>query len=563
MGDFNPQLPTKYNGTNKYVTFFVTRNRSPTGADYRQPETGTLYALGTVWQTGKNPTTGVQGDLWMLSKIVANVAYWVQVAGGGVGPLLGLTTPQGLSPVFPNGMGLIDLLEGAGISITGGVNNVTIANTGALNDYHVARYIVSAGGAADGANYTTLPTAYAAAVAAGGNQTVFLQPGTYSIGTQTLSPGVNISAFTCDAFTPNVTLSGTLSLTTAGTVSLSGLNLQTNSSSLASVTGSAASVLKLRDCYLDCLNSTGITFSSSSASSAIELVNCQGNIATTGISLFTHSSAGTLTISNTRVRNTGGSDTASTVSAGVCNISYSDLLFPIISSLDGAMGCGYSNFNTEVTNTISLTLGGSGIQSVKYCGVQSGNASAISISTIGLIQKCEVNSTNTNAITGAGAINYSDIVFTGTSTTINTTTQTGSGTLQGSKNTAPAAGFLGEVKTNSASGVPLANVTPANATSLALTPGVWDIDAWAFIGNTGAGTAMIAQISGTSATFTGVAGIQWDFLSLTATALNYTLKPPKVRAVISANTTYYLVVQSNFTTGASGVNGVITATRVG
>lgn len=80
MPNFNPLNPTKFLGTNKYITFFVTRNRQPTGADYRQPETGTLYSVGTVWQVGKDPTTGVEGELWMLSKIVANVAYWVVIS---------------------------------------------------------------------------------------------------------------------------------------------------------------------------------------------------------------------------------------------------------------------------------------------------------------------------------------------------------------------------------------------------------------------------------------------------------------------------------------------------
>lgn len=91
MGTYNPKLPTKHVGTDKYITFFVSRNRSPTGADYRQPETGTLYSIGTVWQVSKNPTTGTEGDLWMLSKIVANVGYWVQIASGVV-PTAGILT---------------------------------------------------------------------------------------------------------------------------------------------------------------------------------------------------------------------------------------------------------------------------------------------------------------------------------------------------------------------------------------------------------------------------------------------------------------------------------------
>lgn len=82
MGNFNPKLPTKHVGTNKYITFFVSRNRIPTLADYRQPETGTLYSVGTVWQVSKDPTTGSEGDIYMLSKIVSNQGYWVLLSSG-------------------------------------------------------------------------------------------------------------------------------------------------------------------------------------------------------------------------------------------------------------------------------------------------------------------------------------------------------------------------------------------------------------------------------------------------------------------------------------------------
>lgn len=112
---FNPQLPNKYLGTDKTITFFVTRTRSPTGADYRQPETGRNYPLGCVWQTGKDPSTGIQGDLWMLSKIVANVAYWVQIASG-VTPSGGiLTISDSLNTlVYPSGSGNVQIEGTAG-----------------------------------------------------------------------------------------------------------------------------------------------------------------------------------------------------------------------------------------------------------------------------------------------------------------------------------------------------------------------------------------------------------------------------------------------------------------
>lgn len=74
----SPNNPTKYLGPNVSLNIVVTRKREPTGADIKQPETGKYYSFGTMWLVGKDPTTGVFGDIWTLSKIVDNVAYWVQ-----------------------------------------------------------------------------------------------------------------------------------------------------------------------------------------------------------------------------------------------------------------------------------------------------------------------------------------------------------------------------------------------------------------------------------------------------------------------------------------------------
>lgn len=107
----SPQSPIKYLGPNVYLAVVVTRNREPTGADYRQPETGKLYPFNTFWLVGKNPTTGVFGDVWYLSKIVSNVAFWIKLSAGGGGPLINVQvqTPiaPGVNPVAPTGLGLI------------------------------------------------------------------------------------------------------------------------------------------------------------------------------------------------------------------------------------------------------------------------------------------------------------------------------------------------------------------------------------------------------------------------------------------------------------------------
>ncbi len=179
-----------------------------------------------------------------------------------------------------------------------------------------------------------------------------------------------------------------------------------------------------------------------------------------------------------------------------------------------------------------------------------------------------INSTNTNAITGAGTINYSDISFKGTSTTINTTTQTTAGTLQGSKNTAPTAGFIGERIESFiplASMITLSNNTPANITSISLTPGVWDISSLAFLQFTGSNTGSSTGISTTSATLPGntlIGQSQWSE-AITIVSHNLMQCIPAYRQVISATTIYYFVVNATFSTGSGFANGRISATRVG
>lgn len=74
-----PKSPNDYVGPNVYLSVVVSRNRAPTGADYRQPETGKLYPIGTFWVISKDPTTGTEGDFYYLSKIASNVGYWIKL----------------------------------------------------------------------------------------------------------------------------------------------------------------------------------------------------------------------------------------------------------------------------------------------------------------------------------------------------------------------------------------------------------------------------------------------------------------------------------------------------
>ncbi len=312
---------------------------------------------------------------------------------------------------------------GPGIVLTNpdGISGNTTISSDGTTDLHVARYIVASSTVGTGANYTSIASAIAAAQGIGIPATIFIQPGTYTENI-TLTTGINLTAFIVDGLTPTVTIVGKITMTTAGTVSISGIRVQTNSDFFLAVTGNAASIVNLDYCYLNCLNNTGISFTSSSASSSVMIRNCSGNLGTTGIKLFDHSSNGTLNILFSIILNTGLSTTASTCSAGVINLISATLLFPVTLSSTSAATWIYSSIATSNTNTTCLTAGGSGIQNFKWCSFSSGSASAISISTSAILNLSEVNSSNTNVITGAGTISLSDIYFP-QSSTVNTTTQ--------------------------------------------------------------------------------------------------------------------------------------------
>jgi hypothetical protein len=434
----------------------------------------------------------------------------------------------------------------------------------AYRNYSTANgFIVSQDGTGD------FSTISAALTAASSGDTIFIRPGTYTENL-TLKAGVNLSAFECDSSlngTGKVIISGTCTLTAAGSVTISGIQLQTNSAALLAVTGTLASIVNLKNCYLNMTNNTGITFSTSSASGAINLQDCNGDLGTTGIGVFAHSSAGTLTFQTSFFTNSGGSSTASTISAGIVIVRQSRLTNPVTGSSTSQINFTQANINTSAQNVTCVTFGGTGTNTSDFSNYTSGTASAISVSascTLTITQ-ANVSSSNTNAITGAGTIHYSGITFSSSSTTINVTTQSTTGTLQGSKNTTPTAGFLGERIEGTASGVNIPNNTGTNITSISLTAGVWDITGIANFTTTGIMTILQVGISATSATITGTAGSQnanWNYASGIG-SLALTLSIPAFRVVVSSTTTYYLPGVAVFSTGACSANGRLSATRVG
>lgn len=317
---------------------------------------------------------------------------------------------------------ILNVLGGTGITTSGAGNTITVTNT-ASTDLHTARYIVSAGGSADGANYTTISSAIAAAVSAGGSQTIFIQPGTYTENL-TLSPGINLCAFTCDAFTPNVQIVGKLTMTATGTVSISGINLKTNGDYVLQVTGSNAITINLVNCYLSITNANAINCTNSSA--GLNMYYCRGDAGAT--QTFFIYTAGSVNVYYCILASLN-STTASTFSSADFGSSYSAIYVPITTSGTGSIGM--QACSVFVLNATAITANGSGTSFMHHCRIESGTGSAISVGASATLPvlNTAIFSSNANAITGTGVLKYAFVSFYGSSSTVNTSTITPLATL--------------------------------------------------------------------------------------------------------------------------------------
>lgn len=307
------------------------------------------------------------------------------------------------------------------LAITTGSGTINLDLIGGIPDLHVAKYIVNPTSGAGG-NYTTIASAI---TAASSGETIFVMPGTYTENL-TLKVGVNICAFECDAYTPNVTIVGKMTMTTAGTVSIYGIRLQTNSDYILSITGSAASIVNLIGCYINATNNSAISSTTSSTSSIIRLSNCYGNLGTTGISYFSIEH-GTIYIDKCVFTNSGLSAAQSSATGDSSfNITYSDFTNAISNASSSTSTIFWSSLKLGGRAVIPVTTSSTSTTVIRYSRIESDSQSAITVGagTVVEIEFCDIDSSNTNVITGSGTVKYGILDFTNSSFKINTTTQT-------------------------------------------------------------------------------------------------------------------------------------------
>ncbi len=294
---------------------------------------------------------------------------------------------------------------------------MSFTHANALDAFGVTPLIVATS-AANG-SHTTLAGALAAAVS---GQTVFLRDSVTE--NVTLPAGVNIASWSgSSANTSSVT--GKITMTGAGTSTISGIQLITNSDYCVEITGSAASILNIDDCYINATASNNaIHYTTSSGSSIIFMNRCKYNL--TSNTLLISTSAGQLFATYCYY---DGSPTtvASTLSAGFFNARFCEFPFPITTT--STAGLALKHCTQTQNNNTCITHGGTGAGSVlQHCNVNAGNASVISIGTGATlaITATELATSNTNVVTGAGTAVIDGIFFSGTGNTMNVTTVTNS-----------------------------------------------------------------------------------------------------------------------------------------
>lgn len=294
-----------------------------------------------------------------------------------------------------------------------------MVRSSADNLYGTSTFIVDSS-AAKG-SHTTITSAIASASS---GDTIFVRPGTF---TEDFTVDKSLNFIAYDAInryaTISATITGKITISTAINVGFTGFQFTTNSDNSFNVTGNGATV-NISNCYFNTTNANSINATGNSSTNIL-LENCSGSFASTRTLFITTNAL--IWIKNSYLKDVAGTLAASTSSAGIVTLINSSIVFPLSVTSTGSIQAEYTVFGpqTNVLNQTWITTAGTGVSYLNNCEFYSGTSTAVSIgsgTTVNLIQGI-VNSSNTNAIDGAGTSTIDAVSFVGTSIKNNVTTQ--------------------------------------------------------------------------------------------------------------------------------------------
>jgi len=308
------------------------------------------------------------------------------------------TTDTGVT--FPSGNNLNILAQSTNTGIT-----TNSASTVTVYSYTPANWIVDA--TANKGTHQTIATATASASA---GDTIFIREGTYTE-SFTAKAGVSYVALA----TNNVIINGVVTMNTAGIMTFTGIQFSNTTGNCVVVSGSSSIGATFYSCFFNI--KTGIAISNSNSSATVILSNCQ---IVNSSAQFISWSAGTLELSNC-IETSSVTPTASSITGGGFIVQNCYL----ISSFAISTNCTFTDsyFDSSSLSVTPLVFTGTATTTINQSKVLGGTASAISIgSSYALaVTNLTISSSNTNAIAGSGALQYSDISFSTSSSTIQST----------------------------------------------------------------------------------------------------------------------------------------------
>jgi hypothetical protein len=253
-------------------------------------------------------------------------------------------------------------------------------------------------------NYTTIQDAANAALT---GQTIFLCDGTYSEDV-TFPTTVSITAYTSDALSASVVVTGVWTISSSDNLTVSVSNIQFLANVLGYniiVSGTGNVKLYLTSCNLISVVQGTIQFTNSNAVSQVNLYTCRGNITDPSVNMFDMDSPGTINIYGCSFVNSGNSVQNNVFSNGNLNI-YNSVMQMTFALSDIVANIAYTILQTNTAPC--LTVNNTSTINLSYCKLINPDA-GIDIADAGGFVDCNMCSINTNAvtaITGLGTLAY-------------------------------------------------------------------------------------------------------------------------------------------------------------